>query len=95
MEFFIFCSSTNEGNMNYVKKVQHDLATITGFAPLPLLSYLGFHFAKYDWVDADRMIERNYNFTYYDIPVVVFWMDIHWCDQDSVEEGYEYFIFNP
>ena len=41
------------------------------------------------------MIERNSNFTHYDVPVDVLWMDIEWADLNSEPEGYEYFFFNP
>ena len=68
MEFFVFASTTSGKqlsgfNLNHVKKVQYDLATISGFAPLPLLQTLGFHFNKYEWISSDRMIERSDNFT--------------------------------
>ena len=87
MEFFVFAStatgtSASGKPLNHIKKVQYDLATVTGFAPLPLRQYLGFHFNKYDWVSSERMIERNANFTHYNIPVDVFWMDIQWADVD-------------
>jgi alpha 1,3-glucosidase len=95
LEFFVFASTANNGSFNRVKKVQQDLAIVTGFAPLPPINYLGFHFCKWDWVSSDRMIERNSNFTHYDVPVDVLWMDIEWADLNSDPEGYEYFFFNP
>jgi alpha-glucosidase (family GH31 glycosyl hydrolase) len=96
LEFFVFSSVKDDSsNMNKFKKVQYDLATISGFAPLPPINYLGFHFCKWDWVSADRMIERNANFTKFDIAVDVLWMDIQWADNNSAPEGYEYFVFNP
>ena len=96
LEFFVFASALDDpNNLNKFKKVQFDLATISGFAPLPPINYLGFHFCKWDWIDADRMIERNADFTKYDIAVDVLWMDIQWADQNSTPEGYEYFFFNP
>jgi len=95
LEFFVFASAKDNSWFNRFKKVQYDLATISGFAPLPPINYLGYHFCKYDWVSAERMMERNADFTKYDIPVDVLWMDIEWADQNSEPEGYEYFIFNP
>lgn len=59
LEFFIFASALDNGSNNRFKKVQYDLQLITGFAPLPLINYLGYHFSKWDWVDADRITERN------------------------------------
>lgn len=95
LEFFVFASAMDNSDLNKFKKVQYDLATVSGMAPLPLINYLGYHFCKWDWVSDNRMRERNANFTKFDIPVDVLWMDIEWADYDSDPEGYEYFIFNP
>jgi len=71
------------------------LSTVTGFAPLPPLHTLGFHYSKYDQASAEIIMERNRNFTDYQFPVDVLVMDIQWADQYSEEAGYEYFKFNP
>lgn len=48
LEFFMFASSS-EGDNNRVKKVQEDLAIVSGYIPMPPLHTLGFHFCK--WAD--------------------------------------------
>jgi len=81
--------------LNRNKRVTNALSTVTGFAPLPPLHTLGFHFSKYDQASAEIIMERNRNFTDYQFPVDVLVMDIQWADQDSQPDGYEYFKFNP
>jgi mannosyl-oligosaccharide alpha-1,3-glucosidase len=78
MEFFMFASKT-AGNSNRVKKVQEDLAIVTGYIPLPPLHTLGFHFCKWAPVSADTIIERNRNFTEGAFPIDVLWSDIEWA----------------
>lgn len=97
LELFLFSSSieTEKTSMNRNKRVSQALSTVTGFAPLPPLHTLGFHFSKYDQASAEIIMERNQNFTDYQFPVDVLVMDIQWADQDSQEAGYEYFKFNP
>lgn len=68
---------------------------MTGFAPLPLLHTLGFHFCKWAPISADMMMERNAKFTTYGFPIDVLWSDIAWADQYDDPEGYEYFKWNP
>lgn len=83
---------------NHVKKTQKNMATVTGFIPLPQLHTLGFHFSKWDYVSADIMIERSQNFTNGSFPVDVLWMDILWALGGNDEyhgTDYEYFFFNP
>lgn len=79
LELFVF-ASTIDGDSNKVKRVQADLALVSGYAPLPLLHMLGFHFCKWANVSAEMIIERNHNFTNYGFPVDVLWMDIEWAD---------------
>jgi len=79
LELFVFASST-AGKSNRIKKVQHNLAIVSGFAPLPLLPTLGYHFCKWAHVSADIIMERNSNFTNTGFPVDVLWMDIQWAD---------------
>jgi len=42
-------ASSSEGDNNRVKKVQEDLAIVSGYIPMPPLHTLGFHFCK--WAD--------------------------------------------
>ena len=79
LELFVFASAEN-GSTNRVKKVQEDLAVVSGFVPMPLLHMLGFHFCKWANVSAEMIIERNRNFTDFKFPVDVLWMDIEWAD---------------
>lgn len=76
LELFAFCSTLP----NRFKKVQHDLAVVSGFAPLPPIHSLGFHFSKWDYVSSQIMIDRNQHFTNNDFPVDVLWMDINYSD---------------
>jgi alpha-glucosidase (family GH31 glycosyl hydrolase) len=77
LELFVFASST-AGGSNRIKKVQENLATVSGFAPMPLFHMLGFHFCKWANVSAEMIMQRNKDFTTYGFPVDVFWMDIEW-----------------
>jgi|Transcript_6459 alpha-glucosidase (family GH31 glycosyl hydrolase) len=97
LEVFLFGSAfkTKKGYMNRNQRISHDLASVTGFAPLPPRHTLGFHFSKYDVASAEIIMERNRNFTDYEFPVDVLVMDIQWADKDSAVDGYEYFQFNP
>jgi alpha-glucosidase (family GH31 glycosyl hydrolase) len=58
LELFVFASAST-GSTNRFKRVQEDLAIVTGFSYLPPVHSLGFHFSKYDDVSSDIMIERN------------------------------------
>ena len=97
LELFIFGSAveTRRGSLNRNMRMSNNLATITGFAKLPPLHTLGFHFSKYDVASAEIIMERNANFTDFKFPVDVLVMDIQWADQNSSADGYEYFRFNP
>jgi alpha-glucosidase (family GH31 glycosyl hydrolase) len=75
LEFFMFAAASN-GATNRIKKVQEDLAIVSGYVPLPLLHMLGFHFCKWAPVDAEIIMQRNRDFTSHKFPVDVFWMDI-------------------
>ena len=80
LELFMFGSQNTKNQAgNRVKNVQNDLATISGFAPLPLLHMLGYHFCKWAPVSADMLMERNANFTRYGFPIDVIWSDIEWA----------------
>ena len=75
LELFLFSSVAPLRN----KRMSYDVSTITGFAPLPPLHTLGFHFSKWDGVSAEIIMERNKNFTEFDFPVDVLVMDIEWA----------------
>lgn len=71
------------------KESLKNLATVTGFAPLPLIESLGYHFSKYADVSAQIMMQRDNDFENYGFPVDFFWMDILYS------KNYEYFTFDP
>ena len=86
LELFMFASTTsgdspyNGSRFNRFKKVQQDLAIVSGFVPLPQYHALGYHFCKWANVSADMIMERNKNFTEFGFPLDVLWMDIEWSD---------------
>ena len=82
LEIFVSASAISP------KRILKNLADITGYAPLPPLFSLGFHFSKYAEVSADIIMRRNEDFNNYGFPVDVFWMDILYSD------NYEYFKFD-
>lgn len=82
LELFMFTTGSP-------KKQLKNLATITGFAPLPLIETLGYHFSKYADVSADIMMKRDSDFESYGFPVDFLWMDILYAQE------YEYFTFDP
>jgi len=86
---------TKKNSLNRAKRMQEKLRTVTGAAFLPPVHTLGFHFSKYAPASSDIIRQRNADFTKYEFPVDVLWMDIQWADKDSVDAGYEYFQFNP
>ena len=45
------------------KKLSRLLADITGYAPLPPIFSLGFHFSKWDEISAKTIIQWNKDFT--------------------------------
>ena len=94
LEFFVFSSGALNKERNRVKKINRDLATISGFAPMPMIQTLGFHFCKWANVSAEILIDRNRDFTEYGFPLDVVWSDIEWAQQNSTNGGYEYFKFN-
>lgn len=67
LEVFMFGSSvkTAPGKLNRNKRVTNALSTVTGFAPLPPLHTLGFHYSKYDEASAEIIMQRNRDFTDY------------------------------
>ena len=96
LEFFVFSSALPREVLqtNRVKKINKDLATISGFAPMPMIQTLGFHFCKWANVSAEILMDRNRDFTEYGFPLDVVWSDIEWAQQNSTDGGYEYFKFN-
>ena len=98
MEFFMISSgyvASEDAETNRVKLLHKDLATVTGFAPMPLIHMLGYQFCKWYPVSAEMLMERNANFTMYGFPIDVLWSDIEWAQQNDDPAGYEYFKFNP
>ena len=93
LEFFIFANTieTEKRGTNRVKRLNQDLATVSGYAPLPLIQTLGFHFSKWAPVSADALIERSRKFSESGFPLDVIWSDIQWAQQNSVIDGYQYF----
>lgn len=69
-EFFIFGSSLGP------KVNQNRLSELTGYAPLPPIHSLGYHYCKYEENSAALMIQRDADFSYYQFPVDVFWSDL-------------------
>lgn len=96
-EFFVFSSSakTSTRRMNRAKRIQQKISDLTGPAFLPPLHTLGFHYSKYAPASSDILRERNDNFSTYNFPVDVLWMDIQWADKDGIDNNYQYFQFNP
>ena len=95
MEFFVFSSAASkESGLNRAQRMNNDLATISGFAPMPLLSHFGFHFCKWANISAEMLMDRNADFTSYGFPIDVLWSDIEWAMKDSIEGNYRYFVFN-
>lgn len=81
-EFFVFGTSSGP------KQNQKILSELTGYAPLPPIHSLGFHYCKYEENSANLMIERNAEFNHYGFPVDVFWSDLYYT------QDFEYFVFN-
>ena len=73
LEFFVFSSALPKevSHTNRVKKINRDLATISGFAPMPMIQTLGFHFCKWANVSAEILMDRNRDFTEYGFPLDV------------------------
>ena len=95
LEFFLFASTAKEhGPFNRVKYVNKDLATISGFAAMPMIQTLGYHFCKYANVSAEILMQRNRDFTKFGYPLDVVWSDIAWADQNGTGDNFEYFRFN-
>ena len=70
------------------KVILTKLSEISGFAPLPPMNSLGFHFSKWDEVSATVISHWNRDFTNYKFPVDVFWMDI------PHTANFKYFVYN-
>jgi len=81
-EFFLF------GTTSGPKQNQKILSELTGYAPLPPIHSLGYHYCKYEENSVDLMIERNAQFTKYGFPLDVLWSDLYYT------QDFEYFVFN-
>ena len=76
--------------------MQNDLAIITGFMPLPPIHTLGFHFSKFAEVSADILTTRSQQFSQFNFPVDVLWMDILYAKRwTNKKDDYLYFDFTP
>jgi mannosyl-oligosaccharide alpha-1,3-glucosidase len=82
IEFYLFGSSRSP------KQVLKKLADLTGYAPMPPLFSLGFHFSKWSTISANLLRTRNVNFEFEGIPLDYLWMDIPHTDRGK------YFTFN-
>jgi len=81
IEFFILSSATSElRKNNAAKDVLYRLSTVTGFAPLPPIYSLGFHFSKYEQTSAEKVMYRDESFEQLQFPVDVYWLDIKHTD---------------
>ena len=69
LEFYLLGA---EGNP---KKLAKKLAELTGYTNMPPLHSLGYHFSKWEDNSANRITERNHDFTHFGFPVDVFWFD--------------------
>ena len=73
LEFYLM------GTEGSPKHLQKKLSELTGYAPLPPIHSLGYNFAKYEETDADKMLQRNHDFSRYGFPVDVFWFDMEYA----------------
>lgn len=69
IDFFMFGGSSPKAN-------QLKLATLTGFAPLPPLFSLGFHYSKWEKTTARKVMTYNDQFEANGFPLDVLWLDI-------------------
>ena len=58
LELFVFASTLNSttSSTNRIKKVNYNLAVISGFAPMPMIQTLGYHFCKWANVSAEILM---------------------------------------
>lgn len=82
MEFFVFGSTLGP------KAISKALSELSGYAPIPSIPSIGFHYCKWEYNTADMLIERSDNFTAFGFPVDVLWSDIEYA------ENKQYFVFN-
>jgi alpha-glucosidase (family GH31 glycosyl hydrolase) len=64
------------------------LGLISGFAKLPPIYSLGFHYSKWEKTSPRRILTLNRNFEKHGFPLDALWMDIGYTN-DSM-----YFVFN-
>ena len=89
IDVFIFGSTAkNLETRTPPKVVLTKLSQITGFAPLPPINSLGFHFSKWAEISSTTITNWDRDFTSYKFPVDVFWMDI------PHTANFKYFIYN-
>lgn len=60
LELFMFASTTSsKDGFNRFKKVNQDLAIVSGYVPMPQIHALGYHFCKWANVSAEMIMQRN------------------------------------
>jgi alpha-glucosidase (family GH31 glycosyl hydrolase) len=74
LEFFVFGSTLGP------KAISKALSELSGYAPIPSIPSIGFHYCKWEYNTADILIERSNNFTAYGFPVDVLWSDIEYAE---------------
>jgi alpha 1,3-glucosidase len=72
IDFFIFASAQSP------KKIVQDVAIITGYAPLPPIYSLGFHYSEWSMINSTMLSDRDNKFEELGFPVDVYWMDIEY-----------------
>jgi alpha-glucosidase (family GH31 glycosyl hydrolase) len=80
LEFYIM------GAEGSPKHLQKKLSELTGYAPMPPIHSLGYNFAKYEETSAQKIIDRNHDFSKYGFPVDVFWFDINHAQNKQYTE---------
>lgn len=69
LEFFLFGARTPKRNQKLLGK-------LTGFAPIPPLFSLGFHYSKWEKTTARKVMTYNDKFEENGFPLDVLWLDI-------------------
>lgn len=82
IDLFIFAGPTPQ-------KVLQQYHTVTGWPRLPLLSSLGKHQCRWNYVDVEDALAVNKKFDQHDIPYDFLWLDIEHTD------GKRYFTWHP
>lgn len=70
IEFFMFASTQGP------KRVVEDVSIVTGYAPLPAIYTMGFHYSEWAFIDAGFLKWHDFKFESGRFPYDVLWMDI-------------------